>query len=259
MRIVFSQFASKMPPESDHRSADAGASSAAEASSAKVSTQMPQLDLLALASDPPAPPPKDAESPLSDCFLCCEGPKPGEPLITGVCSCRRTAMHLNCQRRMLEAARSWDDDEQPSRMIMRCGVCHSTFVNADMSPYWRLSWLGALWLTCCAGVGVMLWSGYTVLEKGSSRDPRVSFWSREWWSFELTNLTWWRIVGLLYMTISIMMAGAALTWLAYDLFYSTGDHLDHLFVKHYAVRVWYPDCERARTRAARESAARTLL
>ena len=128
------------------RSADAVASSAAEASPAHSSTQMPQLDLLALVSNPPAPPPKDAESPLSDCFLCCEGPKPGEPLITGVCSCRRTAMHLNCQRRMLEAARSWDDDEQPSRMIMRCGVCHSTFVNADMSPYWRLSWLGALWL-----------------------------------------------------------------------------------------------------------------
>ena len=154
------------------------------------SAAMPQLELSQLASNPPQQQPIDsgAESPITECFLCCDGARPGDPLLTGVCSCRRTAMHLSCQRRMLETARQ--DDENPSLMITRCGVCHATYSNADTTGSFRLSWLGALWCTCCAGVGVMLWSGYTVLEKGSSRDPKVDYWSRAWWSFELSNLTW---------------------------------------------------------------------
>jgi hypothetical protein len=53
-------------------------------------------------------------------------------------------------------------------------------------------------------VGVMLWSGYTVLEKGSSRDPRVSFWSREWWSFELQAVfsSW---LGIIYGGSMVIM------------------------------------------------------
>ena len=61
------------------------------------------------------------------------------------------------------------------------------------------------------------------------------------------------MVGLLYVAISLLMAGAAAAWLVFDLFYSTGDNLDHLMVKRYSVRVWEPGRERARTEQARDA------
>ena len=95
----------------------------------------------------PTPP----DSPISECFLCCEPARPGAPLISGVCLCRRTAMHLQCQKRMLETASRGHDDRARPRLT-RCSVCHASYVNADLVAYWRVSWLGALWCTC--GIGV---------------------------------------------------------------------------------------------------------
>ena len=57
---------------------------------------------------------------------------------------------------------------------------------------WRRD--AAVWVLilphCAAQVGIMLWSGSTVLEKGSSSDPKVSYLSEEWWAYELSHLTW---------------------------------------------------------------------
>ena len=88
---------------------------------------------------------------------------------------------------MLEAAQH---DERPTSHLTRCSVCHATYTNASYAPYWQLSWLGAMWITCCVGVGVMLWSGFTVLDKGSSYDPSVDYLSRAWWTFQFTHATW---------------------------------------------------------------------
>ena len=64
---------------------------------------------------------------------------------------------------------------------------------------------------------------------------------------------------MLYVSISVLMAGAAVAWLVYDLCYSTGEHLDHLVVRRYAVRVWDPSRDRASTHRVQTRTARTLL
>ena len=112
-----------------------------------------------------------------ECFLCCE---PGGELVTRVCHCTGTHMHLECQRRMLEAAQAAQGGGYPA---LRCGVCHARYVNASSRSVWRLSMLGALWCTCCVGVLVMWWSATTVLDRGSFSDPPLSIASPSWWLF----------------------------------------------------------------------------
>ena len=144
----------ELPSSGTPSSSSSSSSSIDNAGSSSDNSQVPRLPLSDLANEaqPSAP-----NSPVSECFLCCEGEQlPGNPLIFGVCSCKHTAMHLDCQRRMLEVALT---AETPITTATRCGVCHSAFANASTLSYCSLSWLGALWCTCCIGVIVMLWSG----------------------------------------------------------------------------------------------------
>jgi hypothetical protein len=96
-------------------------------------------------------------------------------LVHNVCHCRNTAMHLHCQHRMLETGYA-----RAGRSLLRCGVCHATYSNAEMRPTWRLSVNGCLWCTCPAGVAIMLWSASTVLDRGSNTDPALSYTSAAW-------------------------------------------------------------------------------
>ena len=104
--------------------------------------------------------------------------------------------------------------------------------------------LGALWCTCCAGVVVMWWSGSTVLDRGSSQDPKLDYLSLPWWDFTVHNFTWWRLVGLLYIAISFCMASIAVGWLLLDLFGAQTVGLapaEPLCIKRYSFHVWHPD------------------
>ena len=127
-----------------------------------------------------------------------------------------------------------------------------------------MSWLGTLWCTCCVGVAVMLWSGDTVLDKGSTQDPRINFLSGRWWSYVFAHITWWRVVGLVYVAVSVAMAIAALAWLVWDLvalrdgYRNSELHTaEHLFVKWWSMRVWNPD--HSRSAPPRRSSAPFLL
>ena len=169
------------------------------------------------------------------------------------------AMHLRCQKRMLEA----QQDLASGGLVARCGVCRSAYTNVSTTVHWRISWLGALWVTCCIGVAVMLWSGDTVLDKGSSHDPSIHYFSRSWWAFELTHLTWWRLVGLLYVAIAVAMAIAALVWLIWDLRTLGNDseeNQERLFVQRITFNVQNPgDSSLRLTREADSHSARMLL
>lgn len=150
-------------------------------------------------------------------------------------------MHLECQKRMLEAAYAARGAASPTP---RCGVCHARYRNAGTRSVWRLSMLGALWCTCCAGVVVMWWSGSTVLDRGSSQDPKLDYLSLPWWDFTVHNFTWWRLVGLLYIAISFCMASIAVGWLLLDLFGAQTVGLapaEPLCIKRYSFHVWHPD------------------
>ena len=50
-------------------------------------------------------------------------------------------VHLECQRRMLDASLQM---RGPHNSSLRCGACHGKFSNAEAVPVWRLSMLGAL-------------------------------------------------------------------------------------------------------------------
>jgi hypothetical protein len=168
-----------------------------------------------------------------ECFLCCDGGL----LVGRVCKCRGMSMHLECQKKMLEAAHHARGGPQ-----LRCGVCNAEYSNAEARSVWRLSMLGALWITCCGGVAVMYWSATTVLDRGSNSDPKLNYMDATWWSFQLRHVTWWRLVGLLYLGISLFMACLALGWVMLDF---CGHHaglvpIEPLCVRRYIVRVWMP-------------------
>ena len=99
-------------------------------------------------------------------------------------------MHLSCQQRMLNVAQSSDPELDDIAMLTRCRVCHEIYRNTRTESKWTLSWFGILWLTCCTGVLVMLWSGTTVLDRGSPGDPQTNFLSFAWWTYQFTHLTW---------------------------------------------------------------------
>lgn len=150
-------------------------------------------------------------------------------------------MHLKCQKRMLEAAEA---ARGGSGAVLQCGVCHANYSNASTSSVWRLSMLGALWCTCCAGVGVMWWSGSTVLDRGSGTDPDLNLGKVSWWSYQIHHLTWWRLVGVIYIAISFFMACVAVNWLLLDLFGARMLGLspaEPLCTRRYLFHVWKPD------------------
>ena len=122
-------------------------------------------------------------------------------------------MHLHCQQRMLESSFSYGR----TGPLLRCGVCHAMYSNADARPVWRLSLTGALWCTCPAGVLVMIWSASTVLDKGAVDDPVLSYNKLSWWQYQTEHPTWWRLIGLAYLAIAAFMCLVALGWLAFDL------------------------------------------
>ena len=155
-------------------------------------------------------------------------------------------MHLECQKRMLEAAH----DARGGFNFLHCGVCHARYTNAETTSVWRLSMLGALWLTCVAGVAVMWWSATTVLDRGSRTDPKLNYASWSWWHFQWSHITWWRLVGLVYLAISLVMACIAAGWLVLDTCGARAlgvQPAEPLCVKRYIVRVWKP-VERAADR-----------
>ena len=65
---------------------------------------------------------------------------------------------------------------------------------------------------------------------------------------------------MVYVTISILMAIAAVAWLIFDLFFAQGsDPLERLVVKRYAIRVWDPTQHKGRTDSVRARSAHMLL
>ena len=182
----------------------------------------------------PSPPPEE-------CFLCCEGVEKGV-LVTDVCKCRNISMHLKCQRRMLESS------YMRSGHVLRCGVCNARYTNAEARPVWRLSLTGGLWCTCPAGVAIMLWSASTVLDRGAINDPKLEYADASWWGYQFHHLTWWRLIGLIYLGIAAFMALVALCWLLIDVcsqrpfLRSIGFHLpEPLCVRRQLVHTWQPN------------------
>ena len=161
------------------------------------------------AEDPPRTRTPSPAFSASECYLCCEGESAG-PLVRNVCHCHGLVMHLHCQQRMLEAA--YARGGQP----LQCGVCHARYANADSKPVWRLSLTGALWCMCPLGVLVMVWSASTVLDRGAANDPRLSYSSAAWWRYQIGHLTWWRIIGIFYLFIAMLMALVSVAWLVLD-------------------------------------------
>ena len=103
--------------------------------------------------EPPARSSGYVSSPPSDeCFLCCDD-RPGG-LVSRVCLCRGVSMHLECQRRMLETAYAAQESSTLDT-VLRCGVCHARYSNADARAVWRPSLLGYMWAMCCCGVVIM--------------------------------------------------------------------------------------------------------
>lgn len=147
----------------------------------------------------------------SECFLCCESTSMRGELVSNVCKCRSLSMHLRCQQRMLEASYARGGP------LLRCGVCNEVYTNAAAQPVWRLSLTGVLWCMCPVGVIVMVWSASTVLDRGAVGDPRLSYASAAWWRYQFEYLTWWRLVGILYLAIALGMAVISAAWLVIDL------------------------------------------
>ena len=181
----------------------------------------------------------------AECFLCCEGSSHGT-LVTSVCKCRDVVMHLHCQQKMLEYSYG------RGASALRCGVCNTPYVNADTLPVWRLSLTGMLWCTCPAGVAVMLWSATTVLDRGSTTDPRLEYGEASWWGYQLEHLTWWRLIGLCYLGIALFMAIVSCGWLLIDLFARRATRAvgmilpEPLLVRRRLVFCWRPDAAQRR-------------
>ena len=194
--------------------------------------------------------PTRTSPPPTECFLCCEGPSKGV-LVSNVCLCRDMAMHLSCQRRMLEMSYARGGH------LLRCGVCHATYSNAAARPVWRLSLTGALWCTCPAGVFVMLWSASTVLDRGSAAAPPLSYASGSWWTYQLHYMTWWRLIGLAYLAIGAFMAVFACAWLAVDVFARPATRMlgfiwEPLCVRRRIVICWRPEASSGASSVAAE-------
>ena len=187
--------------------------------------------------EPPARSSGYVSSPPSDeCFLCCDD-RPGG-LVSRVCLCRGVSMHLECQRRMLETAYAAQESSTLDT-VLRCGVCHARYSNADARAVWRPSLLGYMWAMCCCGVVIMGWSANTVLERGSSNDPPTDYLDLTWWEYQWNHCTWWRIVGVLYLFISVIMACFSIGWFVLDTCTITME-TEPLFIRSWSIRVWKP-------------------
>ena len=137
----------------------------------------------------------DLESPrIDECYICCGEGSADNELVRNVCACRTTAMHLRCQRQMLEASLI-----QSIANGVSCRVCHSRYQNAELRVSWCLSWMGIMWVTLPLALGLMLWSAILVISDGGTRE--VDLLSLRCWADILEHLTWWRIVGLVYLTV----------------------------------------------------------
>lgn len=87
-----------------------------------------------------------------ECYLCYDSKRDDpEPLVRGVCACKHTAMHLACQRRMIEMA-----EEAGKPNPMQCSVCQVKFSNAEVA-------VGRLRLTRPGAISLLLVAGFLVL------------------------------------------------------------------------------------------------
>ena len=73
-----------------------------------------------------AGPPAEAAAP-AECFLCLEGEGAGE-LVSGVCLCKGQALHLECQRRMVQTYSRLHGEESATQ----CRVCKAPYSNVSL-------------------------------------------------------------------------------------------------------------------------------
>ena len=235
--------ATQQPPTATSPPAASAAIGVSTTITADTATTSTSLSATAAASATVAAPIGDSDGSNShECFLCCDEDS-GLGRTYNVCRCHGMYVHIACQQKMLDAAVAMRGGPR-----LRCGACHGRYKNAKVLPTWRLSIIGALWCTCLVGVAVMWWSATTVLDRGSSYDPKLRLTSPRWWTFSLHHLTWWRLIGLAYLVIAVLMGVFAGGWAFLDL---CGARLfgwtlhEPLCVTHYTVHVWEPDDEGA--------------
>ena len=142
----------------------------------------------------------DLESPRLECYICCTAGSPGDELVRDVCLCRTTAMHLRCQRQMLEASLA-----QSLSNGVACRVCHTRYQNAELRVSWCLSWMGVMWITLPLALGLVLWSALLVISDGGTRE--VDLLSLRCWNDIVHHLTWWRVVGFIYLLVFLLGLG----------------------------------------------------
>ena len=72
-----------------------------------------------------------------------------------------------------------------------------------------------------------------------------------WWSYQIHHLTWWRLVGVIYIAISFFMC-VAVNWLLLDLFgvCMLGLSPAEPGTRRYLFHVWKPDDEEGVSKSA---------
>lgn len=136
----------------------------------------------------------DADGAQFECFICCSEGGPRDELVKNVCACRTTAMHVRCQKQMLEAALA----QSPSFGV-RCRVCREHYRNADIHASWYLSWIGLVWLTLPLAMGILFLSAIFVLSQGDAFSRASPSYSRA-----IHPHTKTQVIGIRYST--------SLTW-----------------------------------------------
>lgn len=190
--------------------------------------------------------PKGSSGPSSprECFLCCESVERG-PLVSGVCHCR-TLMHVKCQQRMLDAMLQsrLEREGEAGDPVLRCSVCRAPFTNARTNDIWRLSPVGWMWLAGAFAMLTMLLSSYMILAaRLDSLDPEIDLLSPTWWQYQMTHITWWRVVGMLYLSMAVGAVAGSFVWLSLESVQARqedGSACLLLLQKQYSVSCWVP-------------------
>jgi len=154
----------------------------------------------------------------NECYLCYDSCRGEHELVRGVCACKHTAMHLSCQRRMIEMA-----EEAGKPNPLQCTVCHTDFSNAEFAEARvKLTRAGARWLLIAVGSVVLLACAVAALWPWDGE--RMGWWDYAWRSFlnyEDVSLdgqhTLLRFFGLLALVAAICLSSWTLTWLALSL------------------------------------------
>lgn len=153
-----------------------------------------------------------------ECFLCCDSSRAdGVTLVRGVCNCNGTAMHLDCQQRMIRAAQ-----EQGKENVLFCSVCDVRFNNVALTPERRqLTRAGMLWLGVSLSALGVIACALTILTQWGPNSVSLS-----WHDYLLQCLsdvqsdslqgqhTWLLIAAVLHVVLGVVILSWALFWIA---------------------------------------------